>query len=205
MSSQSRVRSIGGPAYGPAGAASRARFRSPAEARGYAPLDPVFEDTELDISVRFTYFILKQRAWAAPGSDLSTDEIARLLGRSPGQAYRNLLALVDAGLLSIEARAPDGQPDTFVLEPLERRYGNPATPPAPQPASGIRRATRRPGTEDNRGAVLPLMTPERRAYEERLAATLPALAPVTQIDPRLREVGLARSRALKQQLQAPAD
>ncbi|HEU5001254.1 MAG TPA: hypothetical protein VFW71_00550 [Actinomycetota bacterium] len=200
MSAQPRIQPVR-PSDG-ARPAARARFRSPAEARGYAPLDPVFEDTELDLSVRFTYFILKQHAWSAPGTDLGTDEIARLLGRSTGQAYRNLLALVDAGLLSIDARAPDGQPDTFILEPLEERYRE--RPPGPE-AKGNRPIPfrRRPGTDDNRGAVLPLMTPERRAYEERLAAGLPPGVPAKPIDPHLRELGLARSRALRRQLQQP--
>lgn len=197
MSVQPRLRPVDNPSP-----AARARFRSPAQARGYAPLDAVFEDTELDVSVRFTYFILKQHAWSAPGAELGTDEIARLLGRSTGQAYRNLLALVDAGLLSIEARAPDGQPDTFVLEPLERRYDSPAGGAAAKANRPIP-LRRRPGTVDNQGAVIPVMTPERRAYEERLAAALPAVSPTKQIDPGIRAVGLARARALREQLQAP--
>ena len=200
MSAHPRIQPVR-PFDGPSPAA-RARFRSPAEPRGYAPLDPVFEDTELDLSVRFTYYILKQHAWSAPGADLGTDEIARLLGRSAGQAYRNLLALVDAGLLSIEARAPDGQPDTFVLEPLERRYDSP-TPGAGAKTNRPIPLRRRPGSGDNPGAVIPVMTPERRAYEERLAAVLPVGSPTKQIDPRVREVGLARAKALREQLQAP--
>jgi len=155
MSAHPRIQPVR-PFDGPSPAA-RARFRSPAEPRGYAPLDPVFEDTELDLSVRFTYYILKQHAWSAPGADLGTDEIARLLGRSAGQAYRNLLALVDAGLLSIEARAPDGQPDTFVLEPLERRYDSP-TPGAGAKTSATRTTSRRT-SRGSRGRIQDLPGP----------------------------------------------
>jgi len=48
--------------------------------------------------------------------------------------------------------------------------------------------------------VIPAMTDERRAYEDRLAARIPALAPVPSIDPRLRELGMNRARRLRQQL-----
>src|SRR5256885_17209993 len=69
-------------------AGARFQFRSPLDARGYAPMDAVIEDTDLDIAARFTYLILKQQAWSGPDEALTTDDIARILGRSPGQAYR---------------------------------------------------------------------------------------------------------------------
>jgi hypothetical protein len=48
------------------------------------------------------------------------------------------------------------------------------------------------------------MTDERRAYEDRLAARIPALAPIPSIDPRLRELGMDRARRLRRQLTNPA-
>ena len=102
-----------GPASNHTGA--RFQFRSPLDARGYARMDAVIEDTDLDIAVRFTYLIVKQQAWSGPDAALTTDDIARILGRSPGQAYRYLQELVEAGLLSIESKPFDGQPDIYVM------------------------------------------------------------------------------------------
>ena len=185
---------------------ARFQFRSPLDARGYARMDAVIEDTDLDIAVRFTYLIVKQQAWSGPDAALTTDDIARILGRSPGQAYRYLQELVEAGLLSIESKPFDGQPDIYSLEPLEDRYGPSVHEDSPlgiargtagrgRTAPGVRR-----GSRENRGAVIPAMTDERRAYEDRLAARIPALAPVPSIDPRLRELGLDHARRLRRQL-----
>jgi IclR helix-turn-helix domain len=185
---------------------ARFQFRSSPDARGYAPMDAVIEDTDLDLAVRFTYLIVKQLAWSGPDAALTTDDIARILGRSPGQAYRYLQELVEAGLLSVESKSFDSQPDIYCLEPLEGRYGPSEREGSPMEiaggiagkrgkASGVRR-----GLRENRGAVIPAMTDERRAYEDRLAARIPALAPVPSIDPRLRELGIDRARRLRQQL-----
>ena len=187
-------------------AGARIQFRSPLDARGYARMDAVIEDTDLDLAVRFTYLIVKQQAWSGPDAALTTDDIARILGRSPGQAYRYLQELVQAGLLSIESKPFDGQPDIYCLEPLEGRYGLPVHEGSPLGIAGgiagnLRRAPGvRRGSRENRGAVIPAMTDERRAYEDRLAARIPALAPVPSIDPRLRELGMDRARRLRQQL-----
>jgi hypothetical protein len=191
-------------------AGARFQFRSPLDARGYARMDAVIEDTDLDIAVRFTYLIVKQHAWSGPDAALTTDDIARILGRSPGQAYRYLQELVEAGLLSIESKLFDGQPDIYCLEPLEDRYGPSVHEDSPlgiaggtagkrRKAPGVRR-----GSRENRGAVIPAMTDERRAYEDRLAARIPALAPIPSIDPRLRELGMDRARRLRRQLTNPA-
>src|SRR5438093_514098 len=102
---------------------ARFQFRSPLDARGYARMDAVIEDTDLDVAVRFTYLIVKQQAWSGPDAAVTTDDIARILGRSPGQAYRYLQELVEAGLLSLESKSFDGQPDIYCLEPLEDRCG----------------------------------------------------------------------------------
>src|SRR2546421_2817844 len=101
---------------------ARFQFRSSSDAHGYVPMDAVIEDTDLDIAVRFTYLIVKQQAWSGPDAALTTDDIARILGRSPGQAYRYLQELVEAGLLSIEAKALDGQPDNYFPGPPGGRY-----------------------------------------------------------------------------------
>ena len=45
---------------------ARFQFQSSPDARGYAPMDAVIEDTDLDIAVRFTYLIVKQQAWSGP-------------------------------------------------------------------------------------------------------------------------------------------
>ena len=185
---------------------ARLQFRSSLDARGYAPMDAVIEDTDLDLAVRFTYLIVKQQAWSGPDAALTTDDIARILGRSPGQAYRYLQELVEAGLLSVESKPFDGQPDIYCLEPLEDRYGPSLHEDPPlgiaggtagkrRKAPGVRRVSR-----ENRGAVIPAMTDERRAYEDRLAARIPARAPVPSIDPRLRELGMDRARRLRRQL-----
>lgn len=185
---------------------ARFQFRSPPDARGYAPMDAVIEDTDLDIAVRFTYLIVKQQAWSGPDAALTTDDIARILGRSPGQAYRYLQELVEAGLLSIESKPFDGQPDIYCLAPLEDRYGPSVSEDSPLGIAGGIAGTRRKapgarrGLRQNRGAVIPAMTDERRAYEDRLAARIPALAPVPSIDPRLRELGMDRARRLRRQL-----
>jgi hypothetical protein len=185
---------------------ARFQFRSPPDARGYAPMDAVIEDTDLDIAVRFTYLIVKQQAWSGPDAALTTDDIARILGRSPSQAYRYLQELVEAGLLSIESKPFDGQPDIYCLAPLEDRYGPSVREDSPLGIAGGIVGTRRkaPGgprvSRENRGAVIPAMTDERRAYEDRLAARIPALAPVPSIDPRLRELGMDRARRLRRQL-----
>lgn len=185
---------------------ARFQFQSPLDTRGYARMDVVIEDTDLDIAVRFTYLIVKQQAWSCPDAALSTDDIARILGRSPGQAYRYLQELVEAGLLSIESRSFDGQPDIYRLEPLEGRYGPSVHEDLPWGIAGGTAGKRgkapgvRRGSRENRGAVIPAMTDERRAYEDRLAAKIPALAPVPSIDPRLRELGMDRARALRRQL-----
>jgi hypothetical protein len=188
---------------------ARFQFRSPPDARGYARMDAVIEDTDLDIAVRFTYLIVKQQAWSGPDAALTTDDIARILGRSPGQAYRYLQELVEAGLLNIESKPFDEQPDIYCLAPLEHRYGPSVHEDSPlgmaggvagnrRKAPGVRR-----GSRENRGAVIPAMTDERRAYEDRLAARIPALAPVPGIDPRLRELGMDRARRLRRQLTTP--
>ena len=185
---------------------ARFQFRSSPDARGYAPMDAVIEDTDLDIAVRFTYLIVKHQAWSGPDAALTTDDIARILGRSPGQAYRYLQELVEAGLLSIESKPFDGQPDIYCLEPLEGRYGPSVHEESPLGIAGGTAGKRRKapggrrGLRENRGAVIPAMTDERRAYEDRLAARIPALAPVPSIDPRLRELGMNRARRLRQQL-----
>jgi hypothetical protein len=185
---------------------ARFQFRSPLDARGYARMDVVIEDTDLDIAVRFTYLIVKQQAWSCPDAALTTDDIARILGRSPGQAYRYLQEVVEAGLLSIESKTFDGQPDVYCLGPLEDRYGPSVHEESPLAiaggAAGKRRKSTgvRRGSRENRGAVIPAMTDERRAYEDRLAAKIPALAPVPSIDPRLRELGIDRARLLRRQL-----
>lgn len=190
-----------------AGRANGARFRfsSPVDVRGYARLDAVFEDTDLEIALRYTYFIVKQHAWTNQESALTTDEIGRLLGRSPAQAYRYLQELVEAGLLSIASRPFDGQPDIYCLEPLESRYGPgvQADAPGQLTLTKTRGLRGRQTTSENRGAVIPVTTDERRAYEARLAARIPSLAPVRKIDPHLREVGLDRARTLRQQLGSP--
>ena len=185
---------------------ARFQFRSPLDARGYARMDAVIEDTDLDIAVRFTYLIVKQQAWSGPDAALTTDDIARILGRSPGQAYRYLHELVEAGLLSIESKSFDGQPDIYCLAPLEDRYGpsvheeSPLGIAAGTVGKGRKAPGGRRGLRENRSAVIPAMTDERRAYEDRLAARIPALAPVPSIDPRLRELGMDRARRLRQQL-----
>ena len=181
---------------------ARFQFRSPLDVHGYARMDAVIEDTDLDIAVRFTYLIVKQQAWSAPDAALTTDDIARILGRSPGQAYRYLQELVEAGLLSIESKPFDGQPDIYSLEPLEDRYGPSVHENSALGIAGKRRKTTgaRRGSRENRGAVIPAMTDERRAYEDRLAVRIPALAPVPSIDPRLRELGMDRARRLRRQL-----
>jgi hypothetical protein len=185
---------------------ARFQFRSPPDARGYAPMDAVIEDTDLDIAVRFTYLIVKQQAWSGPDTALTTDDIARILGRSPGQAYRYLQELVEAGLLSIESKPFDGQPDIYCLARLEDRYGPSVSEDSPLGIAGGIAGTRRRGpggrrgSRENRGAVIPAMTDERRAYEDRLAARIPALTPVPSIDPRLRELGMDRARRLRRQL-----
>jgi hypothetical protein len=169
-------------------------------------MDAVIEDTDLDIAVRFTYLIVKQQAWSAPDAALTTDDLARILGRSPGQAYRYLQELVEAGLLSIESRPFDGQPDIYCVEPLQDRYGPPVDEDSPLGIAGGTAGKRRKapavrrGSMENRGAVIPAMTDERRAYEDRLAAKIPALAPIPSIDPRLRELGMDRARGLRRQL-----
>src|ERR1700737_1297701 len=191
-------------------AGARIQFRSPLDARGYARMDAVIEDTDLDIAVRFTYLIVKQQAWSAPDAALTTDDLARILGRSPGQAYRYLQELVEAGLLSIESKPFDGQPDIYCLEPPEDRYGPSLHEDLPLGITGETAGKRRKtpgvrlGTRENRGAVIPAMTDERRAYEDRLAERIPALAPVPSIDPRLRELGMDRARRLRRQLTNPA-
>ena len=184
---------------------ARFQFRSPLDARGYARMDAVIEDTDLDVAVRFTYLIVKQQAWSCPDAALTTDDIARILGRSPGQAYRYLQELVEAGLLSIESKPFDGQPDLYCLEPLEDRYGPSVHEDSPLEIAGGTAGKRRKtpgvrGSRENRGAVIPAMTDQRRAYEDRLAARIPALAPVPSIDPRLRELGLDHARRLRRQL-----
>jgi hypothetical protein len=169
-------------------------------------MDAVIEDTDLDIAVRFTYLIVKQQAWSDPDAALTTDDIARLLGRSPGQAYRYLQELVEAGILSTVSKPFDGQPDIYCLEPLEDRYGPCVHEECPLGTAGGSAGKRRKapgvrgGSRENRGAVIPAMTDERRAYEDRLAAKIPALAPVPSIDPRLRELGMDRARLLRRQL-----
>jgi len=189
---------------------ARLRFRSSLDARGYAPMDAVIEDTDLDLAVRFTYLIVKQQAWSGPDAALTTDDIARILGRSPGQAYRYLQELVQAGLLSIESKSFDGQPDIYCLAPLEDRYGPAVHEDSPLGmAGGVAGKGRkapggRRGLRENRSAVIPAMTDERRAYEDRLAARIPALAPIPSIDPRLRELGMDRARRLRRQLTNPA-
>jgi hypothetical protein len=155
-------------------------------------MDAVIEDTDLDIAVRLTYLIVKQHTWSGAETTLTTDEIARLLGRSPGQAYRYLQELVEAGLLSVESRPFDGQPEIYCLEPAGARGKD-------------RKILRvRPGSNENRGAVIPPMTDERRRYEDRLAAKIPALPPTPTIDPALRELGMNRARLLRRQLANPA-
>lgn len=181
---------------------ARFRFRSPLDSRGYVRLDAVFEDTELDIVLRFTYLIVKQYAWSGAEGPLTTDEIGRLLGRTPGQAYRYLQELVEAGLLSIDAR-PAGEPELYCLEPLERRYGEAVTGDAPGQLSisRIRAGQRaRVGTRENRGAIMPVTTDERRAFEEHLAARTLTIPPPHSIDPGERERGRARARQLREQL-----
>jgi hypothetical protein len=169
-------------------------------------MDAVIEDTDLDIAVRFTYLIVKQQAWSCPDAALTTDDIARILGRSPGQAYRYLQELVEAGLLSIDSKTFDGQPDVYCLGPLEDRYGPSVHEESPLGIAGGAAGKRRKvtgvrrGSRENRGAVIPAMTDERRAYEDRLAAKIPVLAPVPSIDPRLRELGMDRARLLRRQL-----
>ena len=184
---------------------ARFQFRSPLDARGYARMDPVLEDTDLDLAVRFTYLVVKQQAWSDPDAAVTTDDIALTLGRSPGQAYRYLRELVKAGLLSIDARPFDGQPDTYCLEPLENRYG-PTSQELPSASAGKGRKIprTRPASRESRGAVIPAMTDERRAYEDRLAARIPPLPPVPSIDPRLRELGKDQARRLRRQLTSRA-
>jgi len=188
------------------GNGARLQFRSSPGDRGYAPMDAVIEDTDLDIAVRFTYLIVKQQAWSGPDAALTTDDIARILGRSPGQAYRYLQELVEVGLLSIESKSFDGQPDIYCLEPLEGRYGPAVHEESPlgiaggTAGKGRRAPGGRRGLRENRSAIIPAMTDERRAYEDRLAARIPALAPVPSIDPRLRQLGMDRARQLRQQL-----
>src|SRR5260370_14769903 len=102
---------------------ARFQFRSPPDARAYAPMDAVIEDTDLDIAVRFTYLIVKQQAWSGPDAALTTDDIARILGRSPSQAYRYLQELVEAGLLRAPSKPLHGQPPTYRPAPPRQPYG----------------------------------------------------------------------------------
>ena len=164
--------------------AARFRFRTPVDALGYTELDAVFEDTSLDVVVRYTYLIVKQHAWAGTGTPLTTEEIARLLGRSPGQAYRALQELLEAGLLSVD-------PDGYCLEPPETRYG---------PAGPGRRPRPPRGPRDQRGAVLPITTDERRAFEDYLAFQSSGPAAPPRIDEADREKGLTHARRLREQL-----
>jgi hypothetical protein len=187
---------------GPSEERARLRFRDSVEGRGVTVVpNAVLEDTRLDPATRLAYALLTRHATAEPDAELSTTTLASRLGSNVRQARECLKALVDTGLISIESRRNDGVPTAFCLEPIAARYGGAAAAPAAGGAARGRDVPRdRPGPGEARGAVIPIMTEQRRAYEERLAARIPIRPATPAIDPGLRELGLARSRMLREQL-----
>lgn len=180
------------------------RFRSAPSARGHTCVpNVVLSDIQLEMAARFAYVVALQQASADGAAPLSPGGLARILGISTRQSSLGLQSLVQAGLLGVECN-PEDQSVVYCLEPLENRYGpgehrRPGSSGAPGPTrSG---PAGRPGSNDNRGAVIPVMTDRRRAFEDRLSASIPASAPERTIDPALRELGLTRARLLREQLQ----
>ncbi|MGH2718292.1 MAG: hypothetical protein ACRDJU_06915 [Actinomycetota bacterium] len=178
-------------------------FREAADRLGSTLVpNPVLEDARLDPAARLAYALLLRQA-ATPDGELSVATLGASLGLPAAQALDCLRALLDAGLLSVAERRADGQPSALCLEPLSRRYGREAAAAARaagSPVPRLRELPERSGVAEPRGAVIPLMTEQRRAYEDRLAARIPVQSPVRAIDPGLRELGLAQARRLRAQL-----
>lgn len=176
-------------------------FREAADRLGSTTIpNAVLEDARIDPAARLTYALVVRLA-AAPGGDLTLASLAASLGQSPAQALDCLRALLEAGLLSISARRPDGQPSALCLEPLARRYGRDPVAAAPAPAGPrLRELPDRFAVAEPRGAVIPLMTEQRRAFEDRLAARIPVRPADRKIDPGLRALGLTEARRLRAQL-----
>jgi hypothetical protein len=189
-------------------ASVRLRFRSGAQGCGHTSVpNAVLSDLRLDLVARFTYAVLLQQVSTDRSAPLSIGELARILGIGTRQSSAALQALVQAGLIGVERDAED-QSVIYCLEPLENRYGPGGNgrqeSPRPESTRGAlpRRSgpADRPGSNETRGAVMPVMTDRRRAFEERLAASMPVSAPERTIDPVLRELGLTRARLLREQL-----
>lgn len=161
----------------------------------------VLEDARIDPAARLTYALVVRLA-AVPGGDLTLGSLAASLGQPPAQALDCLRALLEAGLLSVSARRPDGQPSALCLEPLARRYGRDPVVSAPAPAGPRLRElpADRFAVAEPRGAVIPLMTEHRRAFEDRLAARIPVRPADRKMDPGLRALGLTEARRLRAQL-----
>lgn len=183
----------------------RLQFRSGVAASGHTCVpNVVLNDVRLELAARFAYAVLLQHASGERSAPLSLGELSRILGIGTRQSSAALQGLVQAGLLGIE-REGDAQSVTYFLEPLESRYGPGGNqPPATGSRGGPSRfgSADRPGTNEARGAVIPVMTDRRRAFEDRLAASIPTSVPERTIDPALRELGLARARLLREQLKA---
>jgi hypothetical protein len=179
-------------------------FRDGVDQRGFTAVpNVVLEDARLEPGARLAYALLARLATANPGAEITPASLGALLGQSPRQARDHLRALVEAGLLGIASRRPDGQPAAFCLEPLGRRYGAARAAAAP-PARGREIFPERGAAPEARGAVIPIMTEQRRAFEDRLAARIPARPPARTIGEAERELGRQRARALREQLlQAP--
>ena len=200
------IHTEGAPRAGQADDTLRFRVRDAIESRGHTSVaNCLLEDVRLDPAVRLAYILVTRLVACEPGAPLSPQSLARVLGTSPGQARDALRALVEAGLLSIEARRPDGQPAALCIEPLASRYGGRGPGQADLAAAGPAPRSREPSREratppEARGAVIPIMTDQRRAFEDRLAARIPDLPGVPTIDPARRELGLERARRLREQL-----
>lgn len=176
------------------------RFGDPLDDAGVTCLpNIVLEDTRLSALNRLAYGLLLRHATEGSDEELVTTVLASELGVSVREARGCLKALVDAGLLRIETRRSDGVPTAFAIEPLATRYG-----PGAQSAGGRTQervpVRERPAPAELRGAIIPIMTEQRRAYEERLAAKIPPRAAPRVIDPTLRELGLTRARELRAKL-----
>lgn len=175
-------------------------FREAADQLGSTAVpNAVLADARLDPAARLAYALVLRGATGQ--GDLTVASLAESLGQTPAQATNCLRALLEAGLLTITARRPDGQPSALCLEPLSRRYG-PERAAAPAPAATVARREfpDRAALAEPRGAVIPLMTEQRRAFEDRLAARIPLQPSVRKIDPTLRERGLDQARRLRAQL-----
>jgi len=174
-------------------------FREPGDRLGSTPIpNAVLEDARLDPAARLAYGLLL-RLSALPGGDLTVASLATSLGQSAAQALDCLRALLEAGLLSVSARRADGQPSALCLEPLSRRDGSDGVSAVSPAAAGprLRGLPDRSAFAEPRGAVIPLMTEQRRAFEDQLAARIPTQPPVRAIDPSVREQGLAEARRLR--------